>query len=56
MSKTLSIKEYDTIVCEEFVSSSQGYVYLEKKYFDELEQFIKQYVSESDEADVLEFM
>lgn len=56
MSKSLSIKEYDTIVSEESVASSQGYVYLEKKYFDELEQFIKQYVSESDEADVLEFM
>ena len=56
MNKTLSVKEYDTIVCEESVASSQGFVYLEKKYFDELEQFIKQYASESNEADILEFM
>ena len=56
MSRTLVVKEYDTIVSNESLSSKQGYVYLEEKYFKELEQFIKEYVSESDEADILEFM
>ena len=56
MSRTIAVKEYDTIVCNESLSSKQGYVYLEKKYFQELEQFIKEYTSESDEADILEFM
>ena len=56
MSRTLVVKEYDTIVSNESLSARQGYVYLEEKYFKELEQFIKEYVSESDEADILEFM
>ena len=56
MSRTLVVKEYDTIVSHESLSSKQGYVFLEDKYFKELEQFIKEYVSESDEADILEFM
>lgn len=56
MNRTLVVKEYDTIVSNEALSSTQGYVCLEKKYFDELEQFVKEYVSQSDEADILEFM
>ena len=56
MNRTLVVKEYDTIVCNESLSSAQGYVYLEEKYFNELEKFVKEYVSESDEADILEFM
>lgn len=56
MSRTLVVKEYDTIVSNETLSSKQGYVFLEDKYFRELEQFIKEYTSESDEADILEFM
>ena len=56
MNRTLVVKEYDTIVSNESLLSKQGYVYLEEKYFLELEQFIKEYVAESDEADILEFM
>ena len=56
MNRALVVKEYDTIVSNESLSSKQGYVYLEEKYFLELVQFIKEYVSESDEADILEFM
>ena len=56
MSRSIVVKEYDTIVSNESLSSKQGYVYLEEKYFKELVQFIKEYVSESDEADILEFM
>ena len=56
MNRTLVVKEYDTIVSNEALSSTQGYVCLEKKYFEELEQFVKEYVSQSDEADILEFM
>lgn len=56
MSRTLVVKEYDTIVSNESLSSKQGYVYLEDKYFRELEHFIMEYTSESDETDILEFM
>lgn len=56
MIKTLVVKEYDTIVTNESLSDKQGYVYLDERYFLELEQFIKEYVSETDEADILEFM
>ncbi len=56
MNRTIVVKEYDTIVSNEVLSSTQGYVCLEKKYFEELEQFVKEYVSQSDEADILEFM
>ena len=56
MNRTIVVKEYDTIVSKESLSSKQGYVYLEEKYFLELEQFVKEYVAESDESDILEFM
>ena len=56
MSRTLVVKEYDTIVSNESLLSKQGFVYLEEKYFLELEQFIKEYTASSDEADILEFM
>ena len=56
MKSPLVVKEYDTIVSNESLSSKQGYVYLEARYFEELEQFIKEYVTQSDEADILEFM
>ncbi|MCR5383137.1 MAG: McrC family protein [Saccharofermentans sp.] len=56
MNRTIVVKEYDTIVSNESLSSKQGYVYLEEKYFLELEQFVKEYVAESDESDILEFM
>ena len=56
MKSPLVVKEYDTIVSNESLSSKQGYVYLEERYFEELEQFIKEYVTQSDEADILEFM
>ena len=56
MSGSLVIKEYDTIICNESLASTRGFVYLEEKYFWELEQFIKEYVSNSKEADILEFM
>ncbi len=56
MNKTLTVKEYDTIVCDRSLASSPGYVYLEEKYFSELEHFIKEYTAEADEADILDFM
>ena len=56
MNRTIVVKEYDTIVSNKALSSTQGYVCLEKEYFEELEQFVKEYVSQSDEADILEFM
>lgn len=56
MSRTLTVKEYDTIVSNESLAKTQGYVYLEDRYFKELVQFVKEYTSESDETDILEFM
>ena len=56
MSKVISVREYDTIICDESLKETGGLVYLEEKYFRELEHFIKEYSAQSDEADILEFM
>ena len=56
MNKTLVVKEYDTIICDAALADKNGYVYLEEKYFWELDRFIREYSSQDDESDVLEFM
>ena len=56
MGHNLVVKEYDTIISNESLSSTQGYVYLEEKYFKELERFVKEYTTQSDQADILDFM
>ena len=56
MNQVLVVREYDTITCNESLKDKQGMVYLEKKRFDELERFIREYSSESDESDILEFL
>ena len=55
MLNVLSVREFDTITCNEEYKSSQYYEYLDKKHFEELETFIKEYSSDND-IDVLEFM
>ena len=54
MEKLLQVREYDTIMCNENYIGSASFQYLEKKYFDELRQFIETYTT--DETDILEFM
>ena len=56
MRKPLVVKEYDTIVSNEALSSAQGYVYLDENHFDELNRFIEDYENKMDETDVLEFV
>lgn len=56
MRRPLVVKEYDTIVCDEALASSKGFVFLDEKHFKELATFVKEYTSDSDETDILEFM
>ena len=56
MANVLSVREFDTITCNEDYKDSQYYKYLDKKYFGELKTFIEAYSSENDGADILEFM
>ena len=56
MSNPLVVKEYDTIIYDAALADKNGYVYLEEKYFRELDHFIRDYSSRDDGSDVLEFM
>ena len=54
MEKLLQVKEYDTIMCNENYIGSPCFKYLERRYFDELKQFVETYTTDS--TDILEFM
>ena len=56
MVNALSVREFDTITCNNDYVDSPYYKYLDEKYFSELKTFIEEYSTESDEADILEFM
>lgn len=55
MNKTLTVKEYDTIMCNESLINNSGLVYIAEKHFRELEHFIKEYTSQNANVDVIEF-
>ncbi len=56
MKNVLPVREFDTIICNEEYKSSPYYKYLDEKHFAELEKFIKEYSSDDEDADILEFM
>lgn len=56
MGKSFVVREYDTITCNKNYSDSPNFKYIDEKYFNELEQFIKEYSSSEENADILEFM
>ena len=56
MNNVLSVREFDTITCNEEYKNSPYYEYLNEKNFAELEKFVKVYSSDNDDADILEFM
>lgn len=56
MRKPLVVKEFDIITSNAEYDGIDGYGYLDKKRFDELSHFIRDYTEQNDNADVLEFL
>lgn len=56
MSNVLEVREFDTITCNRDYENSPYFRYLDAKHFEELEHFIREYTSDDDHADALEFM
>lgn len=56
MVNVLSVREFDTITCNEEYKDSEYYKYLDEKHFSELKTFIEEYSTENDSSDILEFM
>lgn len=56
MGKSFVVREYDTITCNKNYTDSPYFKYIDEKYFNELEQFIREYSSAEDNVDILEFM
>lgn len=56
MPNVLEVREFDTITCNRDYENSSCFRYLDKKQFEELEHFIREYTSDDDHADALEFM
>lgn len=56
MSNILEVREFDTITCNRDYENSPYFRYLDEKHFKELEQFIREYTSDDDHSDALEFM
>ena len=56
MSNLLEVREFDTITCNRDYENSPYFRYLDEKHFEELEHFIREYTSDEDHADALEFM
>ena len=51
-----TVQEFERIVCNQRYENTDGYVYLEEDQFRELERFVRGYVPEDGDADVLQFM
>ncbi|MDO4977511.1 MAG: McrC family protein [Eubacteriales bacterium] len=56
MKKVLEVREFETITCNKEWKDKSIYRYVDKKHFDELEHFIKNYTTEEEDSDSLEFM
>lgn len=55
MGKLLEVKEFDEIIMESNYKNDE-YKYLEKDAFESLAQFIQEFTSDEDNADILDFM
>ena len=56
MSEVLQIKEYDAITCEADDRIEYGKYRLNRQNFDDLMTFVREYTSDEEQADALEFM
>lgn len=56
MVNVLSVREFDTITCNEEYKDNPYYKFLDEKHFIELKTFIEEYSTENESADILEFM
>ncbi len=52
----LEVREFDTITCNKDYENSPYFRYLDAVHFAELEKFIREYTSDAEHADALEFM
>lgn len=55
MPNILSVREFDTITCNEEYAGSSNYKYLDEKHFSELKIFIEECSTNSSDTDILEF-
>ena len=55
MSETKTVREFDTIICNESYKDDPNYQYIDQKRFDNLTAFIHEFTS-NNEADVLDFL
>ena len=56
MSEVLQIKEFDAITCEADDRIEYGKYRLNRQNFDDLMTFVREYTSDEEQADALEFM
>lgn len=55
MSQTITVREFETIICNESFKGEHGYVFIDQKHFEDLTAFIHEFTSTC-EADVLDFL
>ncbi len=53
--KLITIQEFDIITCNKDYKDNNQYKYIDKKYFDEFERFIREVTAEENTADTLDF-
>ena len=56
MSKIVEVKEFDTIICNTDYKDDDNYIYIEKKNFESLSNFINEFVEFEDNSDPLMVM
>jgi len=56
MNKPLEVREFDTIICNEDYKDYENYKYIDKKTFDDLCAFIREFEGDDENADALDFM
>ena len=56
MSKPFEVKEFDSIICNEDYKNDEKYKYLNRKEFDNLVAFIREFSGDEESAGILDFM
>ena len=56
MGELLEVKEFDTIICNKNFEDIEGYHCIEKEKFENLSTFIREFTSDEENADALDFM
>ena len=56
MGKPFEVKEFDSIICNEDYKNDEKYKYLDRKEFDNLVAFIREFSGDEESAGILDFM